>query len=101
MKESRFTGGLLGMIGIYILVILLNIFTAGLACPWAICIWQKWVANHTVIDGRQVIFDGNGLQLFGNYIKWWFLSLITFGIYSLWLPIKFKQWTTKHTHIAD
>lgn len=101
MKESRFTGGLLGMIGTYILMVLLTAITFGLAVPWALCIWQKWLADHTVIDGKQVIFDGNGLQLFGNYIKWYFLTFVTLGIYSLWLPIKFKQWTTMHTHLAD
>ena len=99
MNESKFTGGLLGMIGIYILCSILTCFTLGLALPWAICVWQNWVANHTIIDGKQMVFDGTGGQLFGNYFKWWLLSCVTFGIYSLWLPIKFRQWTTLHTHL--
>ena len=99
MKESKFTGGLLGMIGTYILMVLLACVTLGIAIPWVICIWQSWVANHTIIDGKQMVFDGTGGQLFGNYIKWWLLCIVTLGIYSLWLPIKFRQWTTMHTHL--
>ena len=99
MNESKFTGGLLGMLGTYILMVLISVFTLGIALPWALCIWQKWVADHTIIDGKQMVFDGTGAQLFGNYIKWWLLGMVTLGIYSLWLPIKFRQWTTMHTHL--
>lgn len=98
--ESKFSGGLLGLIGISILQSLIITFTLGIATPWAICLKQRWLAKHTVIDGRQVIFDGTGGQLFGNYIKWFLLSIITLGIYSLWVTIKMQQWITKHTHLA-
>ena len=87
------------MLGTYILMVLISVFTLGIALPWALCIWQKWVADHTIIDGKQMVFDGTGAQLFGNYIKWWLLCMVTLGIYSLWLPIKFRQWTTMHTHV--
>ena len=101
MKESKFTGGLLGLIGISILQAILIGLTFGLAAPWAICLKEKWVAEHTIIDGKQLTFDGTGGQLFGNYIKWFLLSIITLGIYSFWLSIKMKQWVVKHTHLAD
>ena len=98
--ESKFTGGLLGLIGINLLQALIIGLTFGLAAPWAICMKQRWIARHTVIDGRQLIFDGTGGQLFGNYIKWFLLTLITLGIYGFWLDIKMKQWITKHTHMV-
>ncbi len=98
--KSEFTGGLLGMIGIGLLQGLLIAVTLGLGAPWAICIKQRWYARHTVIDGRQLCFDGTGSQLFGNYIKWMLLTVITLGIYSFWLNIKMQQWVTKHTHFA-
>lgn len=98
--ESKFTGGLLGMIGIGILQGLIITFTLGLGLPWAVCIKQRWIAKHTIIDGKRLTFDGTGGQLFGNYIKWFLLTLITFGIYSFWLTIKMQQWITKHTHFA-
>ena len=96
--ESKFTGGLLGMIGIGILQSLIITFTFGLGLPWAVCLKQNWLAKHTIIDGRQLTFDGTGGQLFGNYIKWFLLTIITFGIYGFWLSIKMQQWIVKHTH---
>lgn len=99
MNESRFTGGLLGMMGTLVVMMILICCTLGIALPWAICIWQNWVATHTVIDGKQMVFDGTGGQLFGNYIKWWLLCIVTLSIYSWWLPIKFRQWATMHTHL--
>lgn len=98
IKESKFTGGLLGFIGIKILQFLITIFTLGIGVPWAIVMYQKWLTGHQTIDGHKLTFDGTGGQLFGSYIKWFLLTIITLGIYGLWLPIKIMQWTTKHTH---
>lgn len=100
-KESKFDGGLLGMIGINILTVIVTVITLGIGAPWATCMKARWEVSHTVIDGKRQYFDGTGLQLFGSYIKWFLLTLITFGIYSLWLSIKMKQWVTKHTHVIE
>jgi len=100
VKESKFDGGLLGLIGINILQFLLILITLSIGTPWAICMKERWIAKHTYIDGKQLVFDGTGGQLFGNYIKWFLLTLITLGIYSFWLEIKMKQWLVKHTHFA-
>ena len=99
--ESKFTGGLLGMIGIGLLQGIIIIFTLGIGAPWAICLKESWYVEHRIIDGHQLTFDGTGGQLFGNYIKWFLLTIITFGIYSFWLSIKMEQWITKHTHIMQ
>ncbi len=96
--ESVFTGGLWGLIGISLLQMIIVIFTLGFGVPWAICVQQRWIAEHTFIDGKQLVFDGKGGQLFGNYIKWFFLTLITLGIYGFWLSINMQKWITKHTH---
>ncbi len=98
--ESKFTGGLLGLIGINIAQALIIGLTFGIAAPWAVCMKERWIARHTLLDGKQLRFDGKGSQLFGNYIKWFLLTLITCGIYGFWLDIKMKQWITKHTHFA-
>ncbi|MBE6883874.1 MAG: DUF898 domain-containing protein [Ruminococcaceae bacterium] len=95
---AKFIGGLLGLIGIPLLQWLIITVTFGIAAPWAVCLKESWIAEHTVIDGRQLAFNGTGGQLFGNYIKWFLLTIITCGIYSFWLSIKMKQWITKHTH---
>lgn len=96
--QSKFTGGLLGLIGISILQGLIITVTLGIGTPWAVCLKENWVAEHTIIDGRQLVFDGTGGQLFGQYIKWFLLTIITLGIYSFWLSIKMKAWVVEHTH---
>ena len=101
MKQSRFDGGLLGLIGISLLSGLLTVITLGIGAPWAICLKEKWYVRHTVIDEKRLCFDGTGAQLFGNYIKWFLLTIVTLGIYSLWLSIKMKQWVAKHTHFVS
>ena len=98
--ESKFTGRLIGLIGVSILQWLISVCTIGIAVPWAVCIKERWVAKNTTIDGKKLTFDGKGIQLFGNYIKWLLLTVITIGIYSLWLGIKMKQWVVKHTHFV-
>lgn len=98
MNESKFTGRMLGLIGVRIVSFLMTLFTIGLAFPWAVCYKQRWLIKNQYIEGQRLVFRGTGAQLFGNYIKWLLLSLITFGIYGLWLPIKIQQWVSKHTH---
>ena len=99
--ESKFSGGLLGLIGISILQSLVSIFTLGIGIPWAVCMKERWVAKHTVVDGKQMKFDGTGGQLFGTYIKWFLLCIITLGIYTFWITIKMKAWVVKHTHFVE
>ena len=96
--ESKFTGSLLGLIGINMLQFLLTFFTLGIGAPWAMCIKQRWIAKHTVIDGRRHRFDGTGGQLFGKYILWFLLLIVTLGIYGFWLNINMHKWMTQHTH---
>ena len=96
--ESKFTGGLLGLICVNLLQWLICVFTLGIALPWAVCIKQRWIASHTIIDGQRLYFDGTVAQLFGNYIKWFLLTVITLGIYGFWLDLKLKSWVVKHTH---
>lgn len=101
MGESKFTGGLLGLIGVGIISAIISVFTLGIGVPWAVCYKEKWYTEHTIVDGKRLVFDGNGAQLFGNYIKWFLLSIITCGIYALWLGIKMKQWVVYHTHLSE
>ncbi len=100
MNESEFTGGLLGLIGISLLSMFLFLITVGIGTPWVVAMKQGWLSKHTIVDGKQLTFEGKGSQLFGNFIKWFLLTLITLGIYGLWLRIKLKQWVVKHTHFA-
>ena len=99
--RSKFTGGLLGLIGVNILSWLITFCTLGLATPWAMCIKYKWEVKNTIIEGRRLKFIGTGSSLFLHYIKWWILTIITFGIYGFWLYIKLLQWKTENTVFKD
>ncbi len=96
--ESRFDGGLFGLIGINLLKWLITIFTLTIAWPWAACMKKRWYVKHTVINGWRLSFDGRGHQYLGMRLKWFFFLIITLGIYGLWLPVKYKKWVAKHTH---
>ena len=97
--ESEFTGTFWGWIGISLLQSVIIIFTLTLGTTWAVCVGERWKAEHTVIDGHCLTFDGNGWQLLGNILKWTLLSIITLGIFSLFIPLKMQKWKTKHTHV--
>lgn len=97
--DSCFTGGLLGLIGVNIFCKLLTFISFGILYPFGICYKQRWIAKHTVINRKKIVFDGKAVSLIGHYLLWWLLSIITFGIYSLWLPINVTKWYTKNTHI--
>ena len=51
--ESKFDGRLIGLIGINILQFLLTVITIGIGTPWAVCMKERWMAKHTVIDGER------------------------------------------------
>lgn len=99
--KSDFDGGVWGLIGIRLLQFLLILVTLGIATPWAICKYERWVAKHTIVDGRRLVFDGKGGQLFGRLLLWGLLTIVTLGIFSLWLPIKYQKWLVSHIHVAQ
>lgn len=101
MEKSKFTGGLLGLIGTNILAMIIIVFTLGICFPWAVCIRQQWIAKHTYIEGKQLEFVGSAIELFGQYIKWFLLTIITLGIYGFWVNIKMKAWVVSKTRFAS
>ena len=99
--QSKFTGTRASANRTNLLANLLTIFTLGIGLPWAVCMKERWVAKNTIIDGKQLVFDGKGGQLFGKYIKWFLLTIITLGIYSSWVSIRMKEWVVSHTHFVE
>ena len=98
-KSDRFTfdGGAVTYVGTAILGWIITTFTLGLAYPWALCMFHKWKAHHTMIDGKRLKFTAGGFSLIGLWIKWWFLTAITLGIYIFWLVPSLNKWITEHT----
>lgn len=95
--SSYFDGGLLQLIGWYIVGWFITLITFGICYPWALCMVYGWRINHTVIEGKRLRFTGSAVGLFGNWIKWFLLTLITCGIYGFWVKIALEKWKVKNT----
>ena len=57
--ESKFNGGLLGLIGVSILQALISVFTLGIGVPWALCmkedVWlsiRRWTVGSWCLTAR-------------------------------------------------
>ena len=97
--KSSFSGTAGGLIGWSILIYFVIIFTLGLGTPWAICRMEKWRADHTTLDGLQVVFDGKARHIFWRYIGWEILTVLTLGIFSFWMIVKLQRWITENTYL--
>ena len=100
-KNFVFDGGAATYFGTAILGWLITVFTLGIGYPWALCLFQKWKAKHTYVEGKQLEFIGGGFSLIGLWIKWMVFLIITLGIYSFWLIPSLNQWIVEHTDFAD
>ena len=100
-KNFIFDGGAATYFGTGILSALITVFTLGIGYPWALCLFQRWKAKHTYIDGRRLKFTGGGFSLIGLWIKWMIFLIITLGIYSFWLIPSLQQWITEHTDFDE
>lgn len=98
---SYFDGGYFAYIGYNIAVAFVTGITFGIAHPWMRCWYQKWLASHTVINGKRMTFDGKGGDLFVKYIIWLLLSYVTCGIYYFWMNVALKKWISEHTHFEN
>ena len=75
-KHFIFDGGAATYFGTGILAALITIFTLGIGYPWALCLFQRWKAKHTFIDGRKLKFTGGGFSLIGLWIKWMIFLMV-------------------------
>jgi uncharacterized membrane protein YjgN (DUF898 family) len=96
-NASRYTGSLLGQIGINILTTSIILCTLSLGAPFALVIKYKYEARNTFIDNKQLEFTGTAIKLFSFWALSSLLTLITCGIYGFWFALNFKKWKIKHT----
>jgi uncharacterized membrane protein YjgN (DUF898 family) len=99
--ESRYTAGVLDTLIAGIVASLIMGCTFGIATPWAVTYFLKFIFDHTTIDGKKLTFVGNGADLFGQWIIWALLTAVTCGIYSFWVAPKMYNWIAKNTHFAN
>ena len=96
-KDFQFNEDVAGLIGNLIMIYLIVLFTLGIGTPWAFCMYERWKANNTTIEGRKIKFEGEGSALLGKFIVWYFLTIVTLGIYSFWMLTKLEKWKIEHT----
>lgn len=99
--ESAFDGKALPFWGISVASSIISVSTLGIGSFWTVCWREGYLVNHSVIDGKRLVFTGKGSHLFAKGILWYFLSVITLGIYSFFLAYKQKKWLVYHTEISD
>jgi len=85
-------------VGLQILLSLMVIITLGIGAPFAICALHREDAEHTIIGGRRLRFDGKAGELFLLMLAWGFFSIITLGIYAFWARVEYKKWIAENTH---
>ena len=97
--EFKGTGG--GFLWLFIWTSILTVITFGIFFPWAYSHNQKWIAERTFIDGKQLCFKGTGIGFFGTWLLIVFLTVITLGIYAPWGYCRLIRWKTANLYSAD
>lgn len=100
-EDSYFDGSALKYLGIRILNALQLVFTLGLGYTWTVCRREKWVINHRVVNGKRLVFTGNGGQIFGMWFGGIILCGLTLGLYYFKLKYKMDKYFAEHTHLED
>ena len=100
-RNSYFDGGVFEYLVYSIATGLMIIITLGIGTPWAICFFEKWKKEHTVVEGKRLGFDGTGMGLLGKWIVWIILIILTLGIYSFFVDVELEKWKAKHTYFVD
>jgi len=85
---------------VFIHLYLLGIITFGIYSAWAWVRLLKLKASHTLINGKEVSFQGTGGQLFGLIVVQGLLTLVTFGIYGPWAFCKYFDWRAGNTMVG-
>lgn len=100
LSPSRFTGGHLSYFLRRLALLVLTILSLSLAYPALKCWYMRWEVRHTVIQGRNMYFDGRARQLYGKYLLWLLWSVLTLSVYYfVKMKINLIKWQTKHTHV--
>jgi uncharacterized membrane protein YjgN (DUF898 family) len=85
---------------VFIHLYLLGTITFGIYSAWAWVRILKLKASHTLMNGKEVSFQGTGGQLFGLLVVQGLLTLVTFGIYGPWAFCKYFDWRAGNTMVG-
>ena len=88
-------------LGVFVIhLFLLSMITLGFYSPWAWVKLFKLRASHTVISGKEVVFNGTGLKFFGVCLLNGLFIIITLGIYFPWAICRISKWKAKNTLVG-
>lgn len=85
---------------VFIHLYLLGIITFGIYTAWAWVRLLKLKASHTLMNGKEVSFQGTGGQLFGLIVVQGLLTLVTLGFYGPWAFCKYFDWRARNTVVG-
>ena len=96
--NCEFNGSGREYLGLFVIhLFLLSMLTLGIYSPWAWVRLFKLRASHTLINGKEVIFNGTGSNLFIICLVNILLTIITLGIYSPWAVCRISKWKARNT----
>jgi len=99
--NCEFNGSGREYLGLFVIhLFLLSMLTLGIYSPWAWVRLFKLKASHTLINGKEVIFNGTGLKFFGICLVNILLTIITLGIYSPWAICRISKWKAQNTLVG-
>lgn len=98
-KKSSLEIKVLPYLGFKILLLLIIVFSLGLAYPVAYYLETKYEINMTNIDRKVCSFHGLLKPLMKAWLKWLGLVVLTCGVYAFFISKKFIIWRYKYTHI--
>ena len=100
-KTFEFRGTGFGYLWLLIWTSVISVITLGLYFPWAYSALQRWIADNTYVNDRQLVFTGSGIQFLGHWLLIMILTFITLGLYAPWAYCQLKRWETENTYFAD
>ncbi|MBN2715192.1 MAG: DUF898 family protein [Deltaproteobacteria bacterium] len=101
--ERRFsfsgTGG--GLLGKFLVGMILTGITLGIYAPWFIVNLQKYICENLTLKTEagdvKFSFNGTGGKLFGTYLLGVILTGVTFGIYGAWFMVNITRFFAENT----
>lgn len=101
-RRFEFTGTGGGLLGKFLVGMILTMVTFGIYAPWFVVSLQKYISENLKLKTEsgdvQFEFTGTGGKLFGTYLVGFLLTMITFGIYASWFMVNITKFFAENTH---
>jgi outer membrane protein assembly factor BamB/uncharacterized membrane protein YjgN (DUF898 family) len=97
--EFRATGA--ECFGFLILRFFLVVVTFGVYLFWASSAWKRWVAEHTYVHDKPLIYHSSFADFVLFFIVRALLTFLSFFAYLPWAIVKGHRYDWRHTTVAD